>query len=161
MQIKTPVKLVTRAKFNPNLDSAWLMGVNEIINNITLLAMFLAGAALIRERKHGTIEHLLVMPLRPFEIMLAKVWANGLVIVITAVLSLQFVAKGWLNLTVTGSTSLFVTGIVVGGLNSRGLGDWVAIEWPLRDSRTPFDRLRPVFFRRVRGAVPARTFQLR
>jgi ABC-2 type transport system permease protein len=113
VQIKTPVKLVTRAKFNANLDSAWLMAVNELINNITMLAMFLSGAALIREREHGTIEHLLVMPLKPAEIMLAKVWANGLVIVVAATLSLQFVAKGWLALPVAGSTPLFVLGIVV------------------------------------------------
>ena len=52
----------------------------QLINSITLIAMFLAGAALIREREHGTIEHLLVMPLTPTEIM-AKIWANGLVIV--------------------------------------------------------------------------------
>jgi len=122
VQIKTPVKLVTRAKFNANLDSAWLMAVNELINNITMLAMFLSGAALIREREHGTIEHLLVMPLKPYEIMLAKVWANGLVIVVGAALSLQFVAKGWLDLPIAGSTPLFVLGIVVYLFSTTALG---------------------------------------
>ena len=122
VQIKTPVKLVTRAKFNANLESAWLMAVNELINNITLLAMFLSGAALIREREHGTIEHLLVMPLKPAEIMLAKVWANGLVIVVAAALSLQFVAKGWLELPVAGSTPLFIAGIVVYLFSTTALG---------------------------------------
>ena len=86
-----PVELVVRAKFNPNLESAWFMAVMQIVNNLTLLAIVLTGAAVIREREHGTIEHLLVMPLRPFEIMLAKVWANGLVIVIAANLSLWLV----------------------------------------------------------------------
>ncbi|HQW20718.1 MAG TPA: ABC transporter permease [Rhodocyclaceae bacterium] len=122
VQIKTPVKLVTRAKFNANLDSAWLMAINELINNITMLAMFLSGAALIREREHGTIEHLLAMPLKPVEIMLAKVWANGLVIVIAAYLSLQFVAKGWLDLPVAGSTTLFVAGIVVYLFSTTAMG---------------------------------------
>ncbi|MBP9218767.1 MAG: ABC transporter permease [Sterolibacterium sp.] len=122
VQIKTPIKLVTRAKFNANLDSTWLMAINELINNITLLAMFLAGAALIREREHGTIEHLLVMPLRPYEIMLAKVWANGLVIVIAATLSLQFVAKGWLALPVAGSVPLFIAGIILYLFSTTALG---------------------------------------
>ncbi len=126
VQIKTPVKLVTRAKYNPNLDSAWLMAVNELINNITLLAMFLCGAALIREREHGTIEHLLVMPLKPFEIMLAKVWANGLVIVVAATLSLRYVAAGWLELPVTGSTTLFVGGIIVYLFSTTALGIFLA-----------------------------------
>ncbi len=48
-----------------------------IINNITMLAIVLTGSALIREREHGTVEHLLVMPITPFEIMMAKVWSMG------------------------------------------------------------------------------------
>ncbi|SMB27220.1 putative transporter subunit: membrane component of ABC superfamily [Sterolibacterium denitrificans] len=126
VNIELPVKLVTRAKFNANMESAWLMAVNQLINNITLLAIFLTGAALIREREHGTIEHLLAMPLKPFEIMLAKVWASGLIIVIAATLSLQFVAKGWLALPVAGSTPLFVGGIVVYLFSTTALGIFLA-----------------------------------
>ena len=82
------VRVVSRSKFNPNRESPWFVAVMQVINNITLLAIFLTGAALIREREHGTIEHLLVMPLGPAEIMLAKIWANGLVVVVAASLSL-------------------------------------------------------------------------
>ncbi len=49
-----------------NLDPAWFGGVMAIINNITMLAIVLTGSALIREREHGTVEHLLVMPITPF-----------------------------------------------------------------------------------------------
>ena len=45
-----------------------------------MLSIILTGAALIREREHGTIEHLLVMPVTPLEIMLSKVWSMGLVV---------------------------------------------------------------------------------
>jgi ABC-2 type transport system permease protein len=126
LQMPTPVRLVARAKFNPNLDSAWLMAINELINNITLLALFLTGAALIREREQGAIEHLLAMPLKPYEIMLAKVWANGLVIVVGALLSLQFVAKGWLALPVSGSTPLFAGGVIVYLFSTTALGIFLA-----------------------------------
>jgi len=77
----------------------------EIVNNITMLSVILAGAALIREREHGTIEHLLVMPLTPFQIMLAKVWANGLLV--AAGLSLWFVVYGALGMPIVGSVTLF------------------------------------------------------
>ena len=53
------------------------------------LSILLTGAALIREREHGTIEHLLVMPVTPLEIMLAKILANGAVIVGASMLSLS------------------------------------------------------------------------
>ncbi|MEH4647329.1 ABC transporter permease [Escherichia coli] len=82
------VSLETRMRFNPNLDPAWFGGVMAIINNITMLAIVLTGSALIREREHGTVEHLLVMPITPFEIMMAKIWSMGLVVLVVSGLSL-------------------------------------------------------------------------
>jgi ABC-2 type transport system permease protein len=108
-----PVPLVIRVQFNPNLDVSPFMAVVQLINSITLIAMFLAGAALIREREHGTIEHLLVMPLTPTEIMLAKIWANGLVIVVATALSLRLVVQAWLGLAIAGSMALFVGGVAI------------------------------------------------
>jgi ABC-2 type transport system permease protein len=108
-----PVALVIRAQFNPNLEVSPFMAVVQLINSITLLAMFLAGAAFIREREHGTIEHLLVMPLTPTEIMLAKIWANGMVIAVATTLSLRFVVQWGLGLAIAGSLALFVAGVVI------------------------------------------------
>lgn len=117
-----PVKVVTRARFNPNLNAGWFQSVMEIINNITLLAIMLTGAALIREREHGTIEHLLVMPLTPYEIMIAKVWANGLVIVFAATLSLYAIVKGLLAVPIAGSITLFVLGAAIYLFSVTALG---------------------------------------
>ncbi len=107
-----PVKLVTRMKYNPNIEFTSVISAMELINQITVLALFLSGAAITREREHGTIDHLLVMPLRPFEIMLAKFWANGLVIFCSAMLSFYFVCQGFLGLQVAGSVGLFALGLV-------------------------------------------------
>ena len=63
-----PINLVIRRLFNPNGESSWFTSVVGIINQITLLTVILTGAAVIREREHGTLEHLLVMPLTAFEI---------------------------------------------------------------------------------------------
>ena len=105
-----PVKMVVRAKFNPNLKSSWFTAVMQIINNLTLLTVILTGAALIREREQGTVEHLLVMPVVPAEIMLSKALANGLVILIAAGLSLNLVVQWWLQVPIAGSLSLFIGG---------------------------------------------------
>ncbi len=102
-----PVNLVTRAMFNPNLNQSWFAAVTAIINNITMLGILLTGAALIREREHGTIEHLLVMPVTPLEIMLSKVWSMGVVVLLASTFSLQFVVKGALGVAVPGSILLF------------------------------------------------------
>ncbi len=118
----SPVRVVTRAKFNPNLQTSWFTSVMQVINNITLLTVILTGAALIREREQGTVEHLLVMPLVPVEIMLAKVVANGLVILVAAGLSLVLVVEGWLGVPIAGSIALFLLGAGLYALAVAALG---------------------------------------
>jgi ABC-2 type transport system permease protein len=104
-------QLETRARFNPNMEQGWFVAINQIINNISVLAIFLTGAAVLREREHGNLEHLLVMPLHPYELMFAKIWANGLVVVAAAMASLFLVVKGALGVPVTGSVGLFLIGL--------------------------------------------------
>ncbi len=107
---KLPVELSLRSRFNPLLDQSWFGAVMEVINNVTLLAIVLTGAALIREREHGTIEHLLVMPVTPFEIMLSKVWTMALVVLAATAFSLLFVVEGALSVPIEGSLPLFLAG---------------------------------------------------
>ncbi len=116
------VSVVVRALFNPNLNSTWFMAVMQIVNNVTIMGMLLTGAALIREREHGTIEHLLVMPVTSIEIMIAKVWSNGLVIVVAAILSLVLVVEGVLQVPIAGSKALFALGTVVYLFSITSLG---------------------------------------
>ena len=104
----TPVRLTTRARFNPNLTGLWFGGVMEAINNVTMLTIILVGAAFIREREHGTIEHLLVMPLTPFEIMMAKIWANGLAVLIGVAFALLVMVQRVLQVPIAGSLPLFL-----------------------------------------------------
>jgi ABC-2 type transport system permease protein len=119
---KAPVDVVIHANFNPNLYASWFSSVMQVVNNITMLAVILTGAALIREREQGTVEHLLVMPVVPAEIMLSKIIANGLVILIAAALSLLFVVEWWLGVPVAGSLSLFLAGATLYTLTVAALG---------------------------------------
>lgn len=109
----SPVNLDVRIAFNPNINTAWFTSVMAIINNVTMLAIVLSGAAIIREREHGTMDHLLVMPLTPFEIAMSKVWANGLVITIAAGLSLTLVVRTLLKIPIAGSVPLFMSGVAI------------------------------------------------
>ncbi|MGC9369562.1 MAG: ABC transporter permease [Paracoccaceae bacterium] len=121
-ETELPASIVTRARFNPNLHAEWFLAVVQVIGSVTILSVILSGAAVIREREHGTIEHLLVMPVTPFEIMMAKVWANGLVIVAASVLSLLLVVKGALGIPVPGSIAIFALGAAVYLFSVTSLG---------------------------------------
>ncbi|WP_165225131.1 ABC transporter permease [Aquisphaera insulae] len=105
--------LVVRKAFNPNGETSWFNSIVAIINQITMLTTILTGAALIREREHGTLEHLMVMPLSSIEIALAKVWSNALVVLLATGLSLFLVVRMLLSVPIAGSPLLFLSGVVL------------------------------------------------
>ncbi|BDV33510.1 ABC transporter permease [Methylocystis iwaonis] len=106
-----PIDLVIRRLFNPNGVTAWFASIVGIINEITILTIILTGAAVIREREHGTLEHLLVMPLTAFEIAMAKVWANSLVILFATAASLYLIVMKALEVPFAGSVGLWFSGV--------------------------------------------------
>ena len=120
------VDLALRARFNPALNPSWFMGLMELINLITMLSIILTGAALLREREHGTIEHLMVMPVTPFEIMVAKVWSMALVVLVAASFSLIFIVKGLLSVPIEGSILLFLAGATLHLFATTSMGIFLA-----------------------------------
>jgi ABC-2 type transport system permease protein len=169
------VGMNTRARFNPNMQQSWFVAINQIINNISVLAIFLTGAAVLREREHGTLEHLLVMPLRPFELMFAKIWANGLVVILAAMASLFLIVKGALSVPVSGSIPLFALGLCVYLFSVTALGIMLAtlvrsmpqfglLAFPvfivmslLSGGQTPLESM-PVLLQKIMQFVPSTHF---
>lgn len=120
------IDFALRVRFNPNLERSWFAALMEIINNVTMLSFILTGAAMIREREHGTIEHLLAMPVTPAEIMLSKVWSMGLVVLVSATLALLVIVRGVLQVPIAGSVALFVFGAALDLFAMTALGIFMA-----------------------------------
>jgi len=121
-----PIDLALRMRFNPNLDATWFGGLMKIIDSVTMLSIVLTGAALIREREHGTIEHLLVMPVTPTEIMLAKVWSMALIVLIATTVSLTLVVQGALQVPIEGSVALFLMAATLHLFATTSMGIFMA-----------------------------------
>jgi ABC-2 type transport system permease protein len=121
-----PITLTPRVRFNPNLIGFWFGGVMEVINNVTMLSIILVGAAVVREREHGTLEHLLVMPLQSAEIMLAKIWANGLAVLLGASFALVIVVQQVLRVPIAGSVPLFIGSAVIYLFAAASIGIFLA-----------------------------------
>lgn len=173
--LKSPVRLAIRTLFNPNAYSSWFMGVMGIVNNVTMLAIILAGAAVVREREHGTMDHLLSMPVTPFEIAIAKIWANGLIITIAVALSLNIVVRGLLHIPIVGSVPLFMAGVALYLFFATAVGIFLAtiartmpqlgllymlVAMPLNmlsGSNTPLESM-PAWLRIVMQASPSTHF---
>jgi ABC-2 type transport system permease protein len=122
VQARPAVDLAVRARFNPALTPAWFGGLMEMVNNITMLSVILTGAALIREREHGTVEHLLVMPVSPLEIMLAKLWSMAAVVLLATVVALLGIVRGVLHVGINGSIPLFLACTVLHLFATTSLG---------------------------------------
>lgn len=169
------LRLDTRGRFNPNYEQSWFVAINQVINNISVLAIFLTGAAVLREREHGNIEHLLVMPLKPYELMFAKIWANGMVVVAAAMLSLFLVVRGAIGVPISGSILLFLSGLIIYLFSVTALGIMLAtlvrsmpqfglLAFPvflvmnlLSGGNTPLESM-PIFLQRVMQFVPSTHF---
>ncbi len=170
-----PVNLIVRIAFNPNVATAWFTSVMGIINSVTMLAIILAGAAVVREREHGTMDHLLVMPLTPFEIAMSKIWANALVITVAVGLSLAIVVRGLLGVPIAGSVPLFLGGTAIYLFFATAIGIFLAtiartmpqlgllyilVAVPLNllsGSNTPLESM-PPFLRAIMQASPSTHF---
>ncbi|MBE2261121.1 MAG: ABC transporter permease, partial [Burkholderiaceae bacterium] len=107
------LQLELRRAFNPNGNPVWFKAMSSLLNQLSLLTIALTGAAMLREREHGTIEHLMVMPLTPVEVALSKVLATMLVVLAAFVGSLLVVVQGVLQVPVAGSVPLLVAGAAV------------------------------------------------
>ena len=172
---RSQATLAARVAFNPNVTTAWFTSIMGIINSVTMLAIILAGAAVVREREHGTMDHLLVMPVTPFEIAMSKVWANSLVIDVAAGLSLTIVVRLLLGIPVAGSISLFMAGVAIYLFFATAIGIFLAtiartmpqlgllyllVAMPmnmLSGSNTPLESM-PLVLRTVMSAVPSTHF---
>ena len=126
IELPEVVKPVVHAEFNPNTESSWFMPTSQIGTMAFLLLMLLAGAAVIRERERGTIEHLLVMPVTAPELMMSKILANGVVIMISAMLSLWFVVHLSIGVPLNGSLLLYAVGLAVFLFAVSSLGIMIA-----------------------------------
>ncbi|QLE97485.1 ABC transporter permease [Neptunomonas phycophila] len=120
------VNLVQRSAFNPNGVGMWFGAINALINQISMITIILTGAALLREREHGTIEHLLVMPINAFQIVIAKVWANGLIILIAFSLCMLLIVENYLDVPIAGSRLLLVAGTSIYLFAAAAIGIFLA-----------------------------------
>ena len=121
-----PARADLRLQYNPNAENPWYTSVMQIVSNITLMSIILVGAAVIREREHGTIEHLLVMPVRASEIATAKILTNGLVILVVALLSLWLVVNRYLGVPIAGSVPFFALGTLIYLFSATSAGVYLA-----------------------------------
>ncbi|BBP00909.1 ABC transporter permease [Sulfuriferula nivalis] len=116
-----PAHIVTRAWFNPNLESRWFF-LPGIVGLLTLLVTILVTAlSVAREREQGTFDQLLVTPLHPAEILIGKALPGFLIGIVEASL-IVLVTVLWFKVPLLGSLLTLYTGVLLFLLSAVGIG---------------------------------------
>jgi ABC-2 type transport system permease protein len=121
-----PTELIAfkpRLWFNPNLDSSWFVAFSQLCSEITMVAILLPAAALVREKEYGTIEQLLVSPLRPWQVMLSKIIPMILLVLVFSTLCIYAILGPAFGFYPRGSLTMFIlaTAIYVGACAGLGM----------------------------------------
>ncbi|MHB1872603.1 MAG: ABC transporter permease [Steroidobacteraceae bacterium] len=120
-QLAPPVRLSTRAWYNPNLLTRWDM-IPGLIGTLTLLqTLLLTAMSVAREREQGTFDQLLVTPIRPAEIMAGKA-LPAMLIGLAQASGVLLVAQLWFRIPFEGSFAVLYGGIIVFVLAAVGIG---------------------------------------
>jgi pyoluteorin transport system permease protein len=120
-QTGPPAQLVTRAWYNPNLETRWNM-IPGMIGTLTMLqTMLLTAMSVAREREEGTVDQLLVTPFRPWEIMAGKALPSMFVGTVQAS-AILLVAQLWFRIPFQGSFITLYAGLLVFLLAAVGMG---------------------------------------
>lgn len=122
---KANLPMVTSAHrvwFNPNQDETWFQSISHLLRMVTVFAVLLPAAALVREKERGTVEQLLVSPLSPFHIMFSKVLAMSGVILTATGLALYGVLRPVFHVPMKGPVGLFFLLSALHIVTTAGLG---------------------------------------
>lgn len=120
------IEAALRVRFNPNRREEFFNATNEMLMMLAMLAIALPASALIREREHGTIEQLLVSPIEPWELLLAKITASTIVLIFGALIATFCLLIPFFHVPVRGSLALFFACASIFVFTMSGLGLVVA-----------------------------------
>jgi len=112
-----------RIRYNPNVNNAWFSSMLEMLNLITMVSMLLSASAMVREKVYGTLEQMMVTPLRPMELFIAKIIPTVVVVPLFSTLALFGIVQGVFDTPIRGSLLLFycVMAVYVFSVSSLGL----------------------------------------
>ncbi len=116
-----------RVAYNPNFTHSWFSSLLELFNMITMISTLLTAAAMVREKEHGTLEQLMITPLRPVELFIAKIVPTVVMVSLFSLISLLGVINGIYGTPLRGNFLFFYIVSAVYIFIMSGLGLTIAI----------------------------------
>ena len=116
-----PLQVQTRVWYNPDLVSSYFMIPGVIGMILYAIPSILTATSVVRERERGTIEQLIVTPIRPWELVIGKILPYAILAFIDT-LEVLAIGHWWFGMPVRGNLSLILacSGLMV--LSGLGIG---------------------------------------
>lgn len=121
-----PVELVTHKLFNENADNHTFMALTELLSITTLLSVILTAMVFVKEKEEGTWDIMLLMPVNPRLIILAKSFSQVIIVMIGIVISVGFVLFGVFHTPMNGSFLAFILLSFLYAFTGAGIGLFIA-----------------------------------
>ncbi len=121
MRIPSQIDFRTRVWYNPDLKSRNYNVPGVIASIIMIMCLMLTSMAIVREREVGTMEQLMVTPIRPFELMLGKTIPFAIISFFDMMLVTAFGVL-WFAITIKGALVFLFLGTSVYLLSTLGIG---------------------------------------
>ena len=125
-KINIPIKIRSHKLFNQNANEHMFMAIAELLSIITLLTVILTAVVFVKEKEQGTWDLMLLMPVNPKIIILAKSISQVLIVTVGVIISLGFIIFGEFNIPMNGSFWTFILLTVVYCFSSAGIGLFIA-----------------------------------
>ncbi|MBV1888917.1 MAG: ABC transporter permease [Proteobacteria bacterium] len=116
-----------RVEYNPNIDHTWFTSILEVFNMITIVGMLLTAAALVREKLYGTLDQLMVTPVKAAELFLAKIIPPLILTMCLSLVSLYLLVHQVFGTPLRGSMLLFYGVAILYSFSISSLGLLVAV----------------------------------
>jgi len=120
-ELQTPVDVRTNVWYNPDLISAYFMIPGVIGMILFSITSILTATAIVRERERGTIEQLIVTPIRSWELIVGKITPYVLLAFLD-MLEVLAIGHWWFGVPIRGSLALILLTSAIFLLSGLGIG---------------------------------------
>ena len=116
-----PLEIRTQVWYNPDLEDAYFMIPGLIGTILYMITATLTASAIVRERERGTIEQLIVTPIRPWELIVGKIIPYVLIAIFNTVQTI-LIGSWWFGVPINSSMGLILALSSLFLLTSLGIG---------------------------------------
>jgi ABC-2 type transport system permease protein len=118
---RLPLEIRTQVWYNPDLEDAYFMVPGLIGTILYMVTAILTASAIVRERERGTIEQLIVTPIRSWELVVGKITPYVLIALFNT-LETIFVGSWWFGVPIRSDMGIILALSSLFLLSSLGIG---------------------------------------